>query len=306
MKILYRGYLYEAVENLAAFQNSLRVKYGIDLDLLADNKGGIVISKIVVPKESRGSGVGSNVMHEIVQHADTLGVPLYLSPADKKDGWGTTSKDRLIQFYKQFGFVENKGRNRDFRFSYSMYRLPKKSTLMEMPNRINSLEDDDDYRLKEIEKMADATEEVDSQYYQGTDWSIREYKSEPTRGMLYITDKDQPVGYVKFNKFHSIPNAIWIQFTYLIENSRGEGLMSKGYEYLLNYFGALVSDTDITDDSANLYYKLSQKYKSGIFNNRTKEFKEMKFDSPEYLQIEKEAHIAGTSKDILWVIIKNP
>ena len=32
---------------------------------------------------------------------------------------------RLKDFYKQFGFVENKGRNKDFTISDSMYRLPQ-------------------------------------------------------------------------------------------------------------------------------------------------------------------------------------
>ena len=36
-----------------------------------------------------------------------------------------TSQARLKKFYKKFGFVENKGRNKDFEISELMYREPK-------------------------------------------------------------------------------------------------------------------------------------------------------------------------------------
>ena len=46
---------------------------------------------------------------------------LFLSPSDEFGG----NKKRLIEFYKRFGFVENKGKDKDFEIFESMYRLPK-------------------------------------------------------------------------------------------------------------------------------------------------------------------------------------
>jgi hypothetical protein len=45
--------------------------------------------------------------------------------------YGASSVSRLKKFYKQFGFVENKGRNKDYEISEAMYRLPKASKFIE-------------------------------------------------------------------------------------------------------------------------------------------------------------------------------
>jgi GNAT superfamily N-acetyltransferase len=86
------------------------------------NRGEIQLSDIVVPKDRRGSGIGTEFMNELTQLADESGRRLTLTAA--KD-FGTTSLPRLKAFYKRFGFVENKGRNTDFTISDSMYRPPK-------------------------------------------------------------------------------------------------------------------------------------------------------------------------------------
>ena len=62
-------------------------------------------------------------MQEIIDNADAEGQTITLSPSID---FGATSINRLKDFYKQFGFVENKGRNKDFTISESMYRIPKK------------------------------------------------------------------------------------------------------------------------------------------------------------------------------------
>lgn len=46
---------------------------------------------------------------------------IILSPSDEFGG----NKKRLIDFYKRFGFVENKGKNKEFLIFESMYRLPR-------------------------------------------------------------------------------------------------------------------------------------------------------------------------------------
>lgn len=75
-----------------------------------------------VPKSQRKQGIGSDIMNRICKVADILGLTLTLSPTP---ALGATSKGRLVRFYKRFGFVENKGRNKDFTISNTMYRKPK-------------------------------------------------------------------------------------------------------------------------------------------------------------------------------------
>ena len=101
------------------FQDSLKEKYSIDLGLTESKYNNqLVIEKIIVPDDQRGSGVGTNAMNEIVAYADNNGKVLTLTPSSDFGG----NKKRLIDFYKRFGFVENKGKNKDFEISEAMYR----------------------------------------------------------------------------------------------------------------------------------------------------------------------------------------
>lgn len=96
---------------------------GVDGNI-AENNGTITLSKIVVPESERSSGKGSAAMQALVDYADRTGQRVALSPSTD---FGGTSKARLTKFYKRFGFVENKGRNKDFRISEAMYRDPAAS-----------------------------------------------------------------------------------------------------------------------------------------------------------------------------------
>ena len=78
---------------------------------------------MIVPEEQRNQGVGSTVMRDIAQWADINGKTITLSPSGDFGG----SVVRLKKFYKSFGFVENKGKNKDYEISESMYRLHKES-----------------------------------------------------------------------------------------------------------------------------------------------------------------------------------
>ncbi len=84
----------------------------------------ILLESIIVPKNIRKQGIGSQIMQELINYADKVGKRLELSPGQKDDYHGTTSKKRLINFYKRFGIVENKGRNKDFTTNKTMYREP--------------------------------------------------------------------------------------------------------------------------------------------------------------------------------------
>lgn len=91
---------------------------------LYENDSAITLDSIIVPKEQRKQGIGSQIMQEITNYADMVGKRIELSPGQKDDFHGTTSRGRLVNFYKRFGLVQNKGRNKDFSMSKSMYREP--------------------------------------------------------------------------------------------------------------------------------------------------------------------------------------
>lgn len=82
----------------------------------------LYLSKIAVPEGMRGQGLGTKAMQDMVKMADTEGKTITLSPSTE---YGATSVSRLKDFYKRFGFVENKGRNKDYSISESMYRRPQ-------------------------------------------------------------------------------------------------------------------------------------------------------------------------------------
>ena len=76
------------------------------------------VNKIIIPEDQRGSGVGTDIMTRITDWADSNGIQLALTPS--ADFGGT--KSRLNKFYKRFGFVDNKGKNKDFEVSETMVR----------------------------------------------------------------------------------------------------------------------------------------------------------------------------------------
>lgn len=108
---------------LSLLEKDVRSEYpDVDLDIYGDSQKGYTLSKIIIPKEKRKQGMGKQVMSRIVDAADQEGAVVKLTPS--KD-FGATSTARLKKFYKQFGFVENKGRYKDFSIKETMYRLPR-------------------------------------------------------------------------------------------------------------------------------------------------------------------------------------
>jgi GNAT superfamily N-acetyltransferase len=97
---------------------------GIDSTVSEKDKV-ITLSKIALEPEARKQGVGTAAMQALTEYADRTGQRIVLSPATD---FGATSKGRLVAFYKRFGFVENKGRSKDFTVSESMLREPQART----------------------------------------------------------------------------------------------------------------------------------------------------------------------------------
>jgi len=86
---------------------------------ITEKDGVITVGQIVVPEGERGQGKGTAAMEALTRYADATGQHVALTPAGDFGG----NVKRLKQFYKRFGFVENKGKNRAFTTSESMYRV---------------------------------------------------------------------------------------------------------------------------------------------------------------------------------------
>jgi hypothetical protein len=93
---------------------------GVSLVASQGSDGSIRVGKIVVPESNREAGIGSDVMSDLIKVADNQGSKILLTPS--KDFGG--SVPRLKRFYKKLGFVENKGKNKDYAISETMYRDP--------------------------------------------------------------------------------------------------------------------------------------------------------------------------------------
>jgi len=98
-------------------------KEGID-SYISEHRGIITLSKIVVPENQRGQGIGTAKMEQLQGLASSMGMTIALTPDTVH---GASSKKRLETFYKNLGFVRNTGRNKDFRTMESMIWDPESS-----------------------------------------------------------------------------------------------------------------------------------------------------------------------------------
>jgi GNAT superfamily N-acetyltransferase len=97
----------------------------VKLDIYGSPERGFTIGRIEVPEGQRNSGIGSNVMREVLDRADQVGAQVNLTPSDAFGG----SVNRLRDFYRNLGFVENRGRNKDFSTRETMYRTPQQNII---------------------------------------------------------------------------------------------------------------------------------------------------------------------------------
>lgn len=113
--------------DISTWASSVQKELGLhSFDVWMTNKGDIKLQGLVVPKENRKQGIGSQAMKKLIDYADSVKKRIVLTPGLANDYHGTTSRGRLVAFYKQFGFIENKGRYKDFTISDGMYRNPRK------------------------------------------------------------------------------------------------------------------------------------------------------------------------------------
>ncbi len=117
--------LFQLFENISAFSKQIEDKYNLSSFFVHERPDVITLDMIEVPKADRKQGIGTAVMNELIDYADQTNKRIILTTGKPDDRHGTTSLKRLIKFYKRFGFIENKGRNKDFTISQNMYRDPK-------------------------------------------------------------------------------------------------------------------------------------------------------------------------------------
>ena len=93
----------------------------LKLDIAQTGAGPVVLSRIELPKAGRGKGTGSAIMRSLTDLADERGITLALTPSGDFGG----SVARLRRFYESFGFVRNKGRNRNYDTTEDYVRPPR-------------------------------------------------------------------------------------------------------------------------------------------------------------------------------------
>jgi len=113
----------EAYNPAGIISKTLEAKFPNVSLSIGENPKSLDLSKIVVPKEMRGQGIGSSVMNDLTQYADETGKQINLTPSADFGG----NVNRLKSFYKDFGFVENKGKNKDFTTRETMIRPPSQT-----------------------------------------------------------------------------------------------------------------------------------------------------------------------------------
>lgn len=107
---------------------------GID-SFVSINKGDIKLSKIRMPEDNQGRGIGTAAMRELLDFAQENGLRVLASPSTD---YGASSLSRLEKFYSRLGFVKNAGKNKDFTTQESMIWNPIKEGRL-MPGKEGQL-----------------------------------------------------------------------------------------------------------------------------------------------------------------------
>ena len=104
-------------------EDILNKKYGNVLEelFISEKVDSMRLHSIILKGDVKEEGYGTQIMNDIITYADQNNKIVTLTASNS---YGS-SKTRLIGFYKRFGFVPNKGRNKDFRFQDTMIREPK-------------------------------------------------------------------------------------------------------------------------------------------------------------------------------------
>ena len=189
---------YEKVEILWKQEREDDIKYGkqfneeVEVSLHGDAKKGYTLSKIEVSGDERNAGQGTKAMQDIVDRMDKEGAIIALTPDDAFGG----NKNRLIKFYKRFGFVPNKGRNKDFRFRETMIRYPQtnESVNEETGEEMLSI-------FQDMHHDAGANDEMDA-FIKSHDWKLTDFTPDMFPSEEEFFDYDDPFGRVIDIDYH--------------------------------------------------------------------------------------------------------
>jgi len=92
---------------------------------LSENDSNINIDLILFPSYSRGEGMGTEIIQDIIDYSKITGKTICITPATSKEDtkkWDIDKK-RLLSFWDKFGFVKNIGKHKDFEITHSMYKI---------------------------------------------------------------------------------------------------------------------------------------------------------------------------------------
>lgn len=121
--------LEESVSNIA---DTIKSSLGLKQFIVTERGDDLILDSLIVGKENQGKGLGTIAMKQLIDYADQNGKRIILTPGLQNKTHGTTSRARLVKFYKSLGFKENKGRSIDFAMGAGkMYRDPSQAQLDE-------------------------------------------------------------------------------------------------------------------------------------------------------------------------------
>ncbi len=109
------------MNDLKSLVTTYTLVYNIQLQVT--NSVYIILDRIYIPVRVRKKGIGTEILTQLCKIADEERKTIVLS-AERIDNT-TTSVRRLKRFYRQFGFVENYGKRKDYLIKHNMYRLPQ-------------------------------------------------------------------------------------------------------------------------------------------------------------------------------------
>jgi phosphopantetheine adenylyltransferase len=134
-------------------ENQLKQKYSEVLEkLFLFEKGNYIeLNLIKIKPEYKGQGWATKILDDLSEYAQENNKILTLTPSDT---FGA-SKSRLEKFYKRFGFVPNKGKNKDFTTKDAMIRPLSEDTseLFTIYLDLDGVIADFDKRFKELAGM---------------------------------------------------------------------------------------------------------------------------------------------------------
>lgn len=217
-----------------SLSKNIEDKYNVKLDLFETDKD-ISLSKIVVPKETRGKGIGTSAMEEIINYADINNKRILLTPSTD---FGGTSVDRLKDFYKGFGFVENKGKNKDFTTKETMYRNPIE--VEETPFSVQET------ASEEVDQMEDIVKD----YINDGTTSLSEIKKQIAKELGYNTRKLRQIIDDAYNKYTASQEAAPKDIV--------SGVVGRINNSLKQMFGKDAQKPFVAKDSKALEAKLSE------------------------------------------------